>query len=85
MHLLTPSENERYGIAQFKREPGEIVASRTSVRVCLHIRLWQEQAQQKTLKKLHTTQKQIRDCWAPEVKTNPTLSYRDAEKVTIHF
>ena len=38
MHLLTPSENERYGIARFKREPGEIVASKTSVRVCLHMR-----------------------------------------------
>ena len=39
MDLLTPSENERYGIAHFKRELGEIVVSKTSVRVYLHIKM----------------------------------------------
>ena len=38
MHPLTASENKRCQIEDFKREPSEIVASNTSVRVCLHVR-----------------------------------------------
>ena len=37
MNLLTPSENEHTRLGRTKREHGEIVASRTSVQVRLHL------------------------------------------------
>ena len=42
MHPLTPSENEQPGLGHLKREHREIVASRTSVRVRLHMHAWRK-------------------------------------------